>query len=416
IVVYGADGKRRLTNRAAYELLGQDGIPENLDRFMTSYCEQNGILARLILGKTEASDVLEIGRRVIRLTARESRTERKRRVATVFILQDITKQELQEQKRKEFVANVSHELKTPLTTIITYSESLVDWGLDEKTIEGVRNDVKRIHDDAMRMQNLVTDLLLLSSIDSKALQMRMESLDLNYLVRQTVEHMQLAAAEKNINLTCTSVSIVQPVFGDRPSIDRIVNNLISNAIKYSDLGSEVKVYIGMVHNEAYVKVTDNGFGIEGKHLSKIFDRFYRVDMTGSRIYGGTGLGLALVKELVDMHNGQITVKSAVGRGTTFTVLLPFAKTIHNKTLEALSHGGALKSLVQMASLNEIIQLVNESGMSIRTADDITTENIDEIRRIINEESVSQEEIMIEGEAEEYVNQTAEAEDSISEDA
>ena len=259
IVVYGADGKRQLTNRAAFELLGHDGIPEQLDQFMTSYCEANGILARLILGKNEASDVLEIGNRVIRLTARESRTQQNRRIATVFILQDITKQELQEQKRKEFVANVSHELKTPLTTIITYSESLVDWGLAEKTAEGVRNDVKRIHDDAIRMQNLVTDLLLLSSIDSRALQMRMESLDLNYLVRQTVDHMQLAAAEKNIQLTCTSVSIVQPVFGDRPSIERIINNLISNAIKYSDVDTEVKVYIGTIHNEAYVKVTDQGY-------------------------------------------------------------------------------------------------------------------------------------------------------------
>lgn len=408
IVAYDAAGKRQIANRTAGELLGADAIPEQLETFMSAYCEDNGIMARLLLGKTDATGVVTVGRKTVRLTARENRRDHQRRRSTVFLLQDITKQALQEQKRKEFVANVSHELKTPLTTIVTYSESLMDWGLSEKTEDGIRNDVRRIHDDAMRMQHLVTDLLLLSSIDSRALQMRMESMDLNYLVRLSTDRMQMAAQEKQIQLSCTSVSIVPPVFGDRASLDRIISNLISNAIKYSDVGTEIKVYIGMVHDEAYVKVTDQGFGIDEQHLTKIFDRFFRVDVTGSRIFGGTGLGLAIVKELVDMHGGQISVQSALGRGSTFTVLLPLGKTIHNKVLNTLEQGGRIQSSLHLASLNELLGMARDAGMAVQTAADLTATHIEELRQLLNEAVVSQEDIQIEAEDAGAAGETAQA--------
>lgn len=391
IVAYDPSGKLIYHNVAATDLLDNTNIPDDFERFMMTYCESNGIMARLLLGKVEAAGVLTIGRRVIRILVRNFRGGAKRLQANVVILQDITKVELQEQKRKEFVANVSHELKTPLTTIVTYSESLMDWGLEEKTKEGVYNDVKRIHEDAIRMQHLVTDLLLLSSIDSKALRIRMEPLDLAGLVRQTVEHMLIQADERKVDLSFTSLVTVPPVFGDRPSIERIVSNLVSNAIKYSDPGAEVKVYVGMVHDEAYLKVTDNGHGIEEANLNKIFDRFYRVDMTGSRIYGGTGLGLSIVKELVDMHGGQISVKSAVGLGTTFTIMLPLAITVHNKTLNNLQNGIQLRTLLQMASLTELINIAKECGKPVQNAADLTPDIIALLRNEITAEGVRKKE-------------------------
>lgn len=384
IVAYGNDGRCLLSNKAASKILEVENLCSDLNSFLTTYCEENGVMARLVLGKSEATGIIHIGKKVVRITAKESRLEDKRKVATIFLLQDITQQELQEEKRKEFVANVSHELKTPLTTIITYSESLLDWGLKEKTIDSIRNDVKRMHDDARRMQNLVTDLLLLSSIDSKGIRIRMEQMDLNYAVRQAVERLQIQAAEKKIELSCTSVSILQPIFGDRASIDRIVSNLVSNAIKYSKPESEVKVYIGLVHDEAYVKVTDEGFGIDEKHLDKIFNRFYRVDGTGSRAFGGTGLGLSIVKELVDMHGGQISVKSGIAVGSTFTVMLPLARTLYNKVVDSYIAGAPIATALGQAVSEDLKRIAHEAGLAFEDWNELSAEELAEIKHKINE--------------------------------
>jgi two-component system sensor histidine kinase VicK len=393
IVAYGNDGRYLLSNKAMEEILGVSSLPTDLNSFMTSYCEENGVMARLLLGKSEASGVLKQGKRVVRITAKESRLENKRKVATIFILQDITHQELQEEKRKEFVANVSHELKTPLTTIITYTESLIDWGLAEKTPEGIRNDVKRMHDDALRMQGLVTDLLLLSSIDSNALRVRMEQLDLSYVMKQAVERLQIQAEEKDITLSCTSVSIVPPIFGDRASIDRIISNLVSNSIKYSGRGSEVKVYIGVVHDEAYVKVNDNGFGMDQKHLDKIFDRFYRVDGTGSRAFGGTGLGLSIVKELVDMHGGQIVVQSGIATGSLFTIMFPLARTLYNKTIDSVENQVPIKTPLAISVANDLKRLANEGGVIFDDWKELDEAQLEKIKLMINDSLADDEEII-----------------------
>lgn len=399
IVAYGTDGRHLFFNPAVTDMLDIQDPPADLNTFLTTYCEENGIMARLLLGKTEATGILNAAKRVIRITARESRLEDKRKVATIFILQDITQQELQEEKRKEFVANVSHELKTPLTTIITYSESLIDWGLEEKTPEGIRNDVKRMHDDALRMQSLVTDLLLLSSIDSRGLRIRMEQLDLSYLVRQAVDRLKVQAEEKDITLTCTSVAIIPPVFGDRASVDRIISNLVLNAIKYSGRNTEVKVYMGLVHDEAYVKITDEGYGIDEKHLDRIFNRFYRVDMTGSRAYGGTGLGLPIVKELVDMHGGQISVKSAVAIGSTFTVMFPLARTLYNKTIGSLENHVPIKTPLAIAAANDLKRLANEAGILFEDWKDVDADRFAQIKQLMQDEATADEEISAYGEEE-----------------
>ncbi len=378
LLAYGTDGHLSLSNEAALTLLGMSEPIKSFDDLMTAYGEDNGIKARVLLGKGDASGILNQGKRVLRMSVRVSRAEDRRRIANIVVLQDITDQELQEKQRKEFVANVSHELKTPLTTIATYSESLLDWGIEEKQKEGIRKDVMRIHDDAIRMQNLVTDLLLLSSIDSQKMYNRMELLNLELTVRQTVERVQIHAQEKEIDLACISLAIIPPVFADRQSIERIVSNLLSNAIKYTERKGEVKVYIGKVNDLAYIKVTDNGSGIEEQYLDHIFNRFYRVDATGSRLYGGTGLGLSIVKELVELHHGQIDVQSALGQGSSFTVIIPFANKIFREVLIDVKAGTLTDDVLNRAAAAEILLQAQAEDINSSRLEDLSDAEFDHL--------------------------------------
>lgn len=371
LLVYGTDGRLTLHNEAALTLLGVSEPIKQFDDLLTAYGEENGIKARMLLGKGDASGVLNRDERVIRVSVRVSRAEDRRRVANVIILQDMTEQEMLEKQRKDFVANVSHELKTPLTTIATYSESLLDWGLEEKQAEGIRKDVMRIHDDAIRMQNLVTDLLLLSSIDSQKMFNRMELLNLDQVVRQTVDRVQIHAQEKEIDLECISVAVGWPCFADRQSIERIVSNLLSNAIKYTRQKGEVKVYIGKINDQAYIKVTDTGQGIEAQYLDRIFNRFYRVDATGSRLYGGTGLGLSIVSELVDLHNGQIDVQSTLGKGSSFTVIIPYANRTFQDVLIHVKAGSLQDNVLNRAAAEEIVNQANAIGINCTRLEDLS---------------------------------------------
>ncbi len=375
LIAYGRDGRLTLANPAASELLGLTTAVPDLDRFMTEYGEANGLRTRFILGRGDASATLVLGDRILNVTVAEDRSQTQGRIATIVTLQDITFFEQQEQQRKEFVANVSHELKTPLTTMITYSESLLDWGLEEKSNEAVRKDISRIHDDACRMERLVTDLLLLSSIDSRKMPSRMEPLDLVPLLQQTVDRMQIQAQEKDIDLQYDSMGASPAIYGDRGSFERIIQNILSNAIKYTDRGGRVDVYSGQLDDQAYIKVSDNGFGIERKHLPKIFDRFYRVDATGSRQHGGTGLGLAIVRELLVMHHGSIDVSSTLGKGTTMTVMLPLARTLYRSALGDLDQGLLPDDALGLAIGSEIIVDARERGWDIEQLTDLSRDQI-----------------------------------------
>lgn len=377
LLAYGTDQRLILSNKAASALLGQD-VPEHFDSFLTQFGEENGLKARLLLAKGTVIGQVTVNERVINILLRSSRGEGLQTAAYVVLLQDITDQELQEKQRKEFVANVSHELKTPLTTIITYSESLLDWGLDEKHKDGIRKDLTRIHDDAIRMQGLVTDLLLLSSIDSRKMQNRMEPLDFSFVVKQTVDRMQVQAKEKQIRMQFMEMAKLPPVFGDRFSLERIVSNLISNAIKYTDRKGEVKIYVGKVMDSVYVKVTDTGSGIEEKHLGQIFNRFYRVDMTGSRMYGGTGLGLSIAKELVALHFGQISVQSSLGQGSSFTVMLPSEEKVYCDTLTDVRSNVPLRDEQRIAAARELVTQLNERGESIDTLAELSDSKLEEL--------------------------------------
>lgn len=373
VLAYSSDGTMINNNPAARKMLIPDPLPENLKEFVDRYGQDNGMQAALLLGRNSLTVKVQIGERILRVRLKESRFDEGRRAGTLIVIQDISDMEREEKQRKEFVANVSHELKTPLTTIKTYSESLLDWGLAEKSLEAIRKDVFRIHDDSLRMEHLVEDLLLLSSIDSKGIRTRMEQLDFVTVIRQTVDRLMQQALDKNLDLACYTLSKIPVVYADRTSIERIMTNLLSNAIKYTEKGGSIKVYISYLIDDIYVKVADTGFGIEKEHLPHIFNRFYRVDMTGSRMFGGTGLGLSIARELVELHNGKIEVESVLGKGTEFTVMLPCARKVFSDTVAFIRDGMPLPDVLHRSAAEDLLALAQEerpalrvlSGLSVR---------------------------------------------------
>lgn len=243
-------------------------------------------------------------------------------MGVIIIIKNITENEKLNSMRKEFVANVSHELKTPLCSIKGYSETILDRDLEK---EEITKFAKVINDEANRMDRIVADLLQLSRFDYNKNVWNREKINVDDLTKQIVENMQYVALEKNHNLKCVVNMIPGPIYADKDGISRVIINILSNSIKYTPDGGEITVYIGAAGGKAYLKFVDNGIGIPEKDLKRIFERFYRVDKARSRQMGGTGLGLSIVKEIVEAHDGTIEIKSEAGVGTEVIVTLPIMK-------------------------------------------------------------------------------------------
>lgn len=243
-------------------------------------------------------------------------------MGVIIIIKNITENEKLNSMRKEFVANVSHELKTPLCSIKGYSETILDRDLEK---EEITKFAKVINDEANRMDRIVADLLQLSRFDYNKNVWNREKINVDDLTKQIVENMQYVALEKNHNLKCVVNMIPGPIYADKDGVSRVIINILSNSIKYTPDGGEITVYIGAAGGKAYLKFVDNGIGIPEKDLKRIFERFYRVDKARSRQMGGTGLGLSIVKEIVEAHDGTIEIKSEAGVGTEVIVTLPIMK-------------------------------------------------------------------------------------------
>ena len=248
--------------------------------------------------------------------------ERLMPMGVIVYIRNITESEKLDNMRKEFVANVSHELKTPLCSIKGYSETILDRDLEK---EEIAKFAQVINDEANRMDRIVADLLQLSRFDYKKNVWNKIKLNVDDLAKQVVENMQYVAKEKKHNLKCVVNMIPGPVFVDKDGLQQVMINILSNSIKYTPDGGEITVYVGAAGGKAYLKFVDNGMGIPEKDLKRIFERFYRVDKARSRQMGGTGLGLSIVKEIVEAHEGTIEIKSEVGLGTEVIVTIPIMK-------------------------------------------------------------------------------------------
>jgi two-component system, OmpR family, phosphate regulon sensor histidine kinase PhoR len=225
--------------------------------------------------------------------------------------------------RRDFVANVSHELKTPLAAIRGYAETLRDGALDEPPT--ARRFTERILLHCRRLQALLDDLLILSRLESVAgieSQAEREPVDLNAVVRRAVDLLAAVAQERRVAVEVVEEESLPALPGDADSIERLVLNLLDNAIKYNQPDGEVRVRLSQADQHAVLEVSDTGIGIPQESLGRIFERFYRVDKGRARDDGGTGLGLAIVKHVAQAHGGQVDVESRAGKGTTFRVRLP----------------------------------------------------------------------------------------------
>jgi two-component system phosphate regulon sensor histidine kinase PhoR len=246
-------------------------------------------------------------------------------IGALVVLNDITRLRRLERVRRDFVANVSHELKTPLTSIKGFVETLLDGALEHP--EEARRFSTIIAKQVDRLQAIVEDLLSLSRIeqDVDRGQIPLQPVHLAQALHAAVQTCAPQANEHRIeiHLTCDpewTASLNGPLF------EQVAVNLIDNAIKYSEPGKTVSITVTPVGREWEIAFADQGVGIEKIHLSRIFERFYRIDKARSRKAGGTGLGLSIVKHIVTAHRGRVRVESEVGRGTTFTVCLPRAET------------------------------------------------------------------------------------------
>lgn len=233
---------------------------------------------------------------------------------------EITALKVRERYRREFIGNVSHELKTPIFNIQGYILTLLDGALEDEEIN--REYLIRANKSVERMIRLVQDLELITKLEGGVLQMDMEAFDVCEIVNEVVESLELKAKKRHVEILVNSKDRPVLVVGDDERIKQVVTNLLVNAIKYSkDEGGKVTVSFFEMDKQYLIEVKDEGVGISQEDLPRLFERFYRVDKSRSRDLGGTGLGLAIVKHIVEAHGQNLNVKSTVGVGSTFSFTL-----------------------------------------------------------------------------------------------
>jgi two-component system phosphate regulon sensor histidine kinase PhoR len=238
----------------------------------------------------------------------------------IVVLHDITEIRRLEKMRSDFVANVSHELKTPVTSVRGFSETLMSGEVTDE--ETTKQFLKIIHDESQRLDRLIRDLLNLSKIERQKMPLNLETLNMTALVHEVSVTLQGAIEEKRTRLVLPDPSKDVYLQGDEDRLRQIILNLVGNGINYTAEGGTVTVSLKENVEKVRLIIKDDGIGIPEESLPRIFERFYRVDRARSRHSGGTGLGLAIVKHLIESHHGEIEVESREGEGTTFTVILP----------------------------------------------------------------------------------------------
>jgi two-component system phosphate regulon sensor histidine kinase PhoR len=243
-----------------------------------------------------------------------------RRIGAVIVFNDVSRLRRLENLRRDFVANVSHELKTPITSIKGFAETLLDGAL--KNPEEAERFLKIIARHADRLNSIIEDLLMLSRLEQDGKEgMSLETADINGILQSAVDVCSPRVAAKKIAITVSCPAGLTASV-NRPLIEQAMINLISNAIKYSADEKEVKVSAQAADGGVLLQVQDHGIGIETKHLDRLFERFYRVDKGRSRHEGGTGLGLSIVKHIAQAHGGTVSVQSRYGEGSVFSIFLP----------------------------------------------------------------------------------------------
>jgi len=287
IIAFNMDGGIIHINPAASRLLKIGSKEDTFDKiFKRLKLDINMEKIIYLESWTSTEQKINIDETYLNLFFAPFKDENDRPAGVMVLIQDITEHVKLDNMRKEFVADVSHELKTPLTSIMGYAETLATTEYDKDLQDKFLNVISS---EAVRMTKLVNDLLTLSKFDSNKTKSEKIEFDLGELVKQCQESLQIEMDKKKQKVECFVTANVPAVYADKDGIERVVLNILTNSIKYTGEGGTIKIYVGFVYNDAYIKVIDNGIGIPEKDLKRIFERFYRVDKARTREMGGTGL-------------------------------------------------------------------------------------------------------------------------------
>lgn len=323
IIILDPKGNILFANRSFKELIKADESPEGrhfmevirninlLNLLRTSMGEMKEVEEELTIKK--GGGEIFIFAKAMPIIGKDGEVE-----FLIILLHDITKLKKLEKIRRDFVANVSHELKTPITAIKGYAESLLDGAIDDR--ENARKFLEIIKNQTDRLSTLIEDLLTLSRIESGEIKIEKEKIAIDDLVFSVFQIFREKAQKKNIQLE-QEVSKNFQINADRNKLMQILINLIDNAIKFTETGY-VKVKLYKKNGKLILSIEDTGIGIPKEHIHRLGERFYRIDKSRSRQLGGTGLGLAIVKHLIMAHGWDLKIESEVGRGTQVNIIIP----------------------------------------------------------------------------------------------
>ena len=279
VIAFDENGKIMHINPAAKELLNinNEVTFEEIFKKLDVNIKMDAIMYLDSWAQSEQRVI--VGEKIVNIFFAAYKDENDFSSGIIAVIQDITEHVKLDNMRKEFVADVSHELKTPITSIIGYADTLQDGDYDKETTQKF---LSVISSEGRRMASLVSDLLTLSRYDTNRIKREISEFDLGELAKKCEEKLQIEISKKRQNVECYVTADVPPISADKSGIERVILNVLSNAIKYTGEEGSIKIYVGFVYNDAYIKIIDNGIGIPKEDLNRIFERFYRVDKARSR--------------------------------------------------------------------------------------------------------------------------------------
>ncbi len=320
IIAFDMEGNITHINPAATELFNLSEEDNSFDKIFKKINIDINLEKTVYLEDwTSLEQRATVGEKYLKILFASFKDEKEIPSGIMVVIQDITEHVKLDNMRKEFVADVSHELKTPITSIMGYADTLLESEYEKDMQDKFLNVISS---EARRMAKLVTDLLTLSKYDTNKMKKETTEFDLGELVKKCQEKLQVEINKKKHQVECFVTANVPPVQADYDGIERVILNILTNSIKYTPENGIIKIYVGFVYNDAYIKVIDNGIGIPEEDLNRIFERFYRVDKARTREMGGTGLGLSIAKEILDQNNSSIDIKSKKGEGTEVVIRIP----------------------------------------------------------------------------------------------
>jgi two-component system phosphate regulon sensor histidine kinase PhoR len=326
VAVISGDERILFSNGAFSRILGLDDLREIEGRPLLEVARQSDLLAAIkmaLSGQEQVTSEIVVGTvrpRSFAVTAAPVQASSHK--GAVLVLHEITDLRRLERVRQDFVANVSHEFRTPLTAIQGFAETLLSGALDEPSNR--RRFVEIIREHASRLARLTEDLLKLSRIEAGQLKLEFRPVSVTQLIESCVETAHLKAVPRQLELNVHVPEGLPPVRGDANSLQEVLQNLLDNALQYTPAGGKIDVFAASSDGRVVVTVSDTGIGIPQVEQERIFERFYRVDAARSREAGGTGLGLSIARHIMEAHGGRLWVESAVGEGSRFHFSIPVA--------------------------------------------------------------------------------------------